>query len=136
MKLDIGAAEGPICWDDPEEWVTLDVEGKCFVRDECDYSDRCGSNMTIIADGDHLPFRDKVFELARSSACMFLYTTEKALIEAMRVADEVHAIHISPKGAHFMIDLFEKIMHEWIYTNIEAQEHHIKQFTFKMKRYD
>lgn len=135
MQLDIGAAECPICWSsDPDDWITLDLEGKCAVYQDCDKWPKCKAKITTIADANHLPFRDRVFELARSSSCVLLYTEDAALIEMMRVADIIQIMSIGTDGIHILIDTHKEHIETWRLTEITELGYDDQLFDTRMER--
>jgi len=135
MKLDIGAAECPMCLDDnPEEWVTLDTEGKCGVCDYCkNYPSKCRGNVSVIAVAEHLPFRDSVLELARSSSCVLLLTENIALDEMLRVSNEIHVRDFS-EGIHYLINKHCDLIEEWSITEIFEMGSEVQLWDVKMKK--
>jgi len=76
LKLDIGSDEGPA----GQEYIKLDIKHD-RIRDE-EYGFR---TVDIIADAHRLPFRDNIFDEVWSGSCIFVYTDERALREAVRV---------------------------------------------------
>jgi len=63
IKLDIGAAEGPLCYENDNDIVTLDLQAQCGYSD-CSNYPKCRGRMTVTATAEHLPFRDKIFDEA------------------------------------------------------------------------
>ena len=133
IKLDIGAAEGPMCYENDNDVITLDLQAHCPFND-CSNYPTCKGRMTVIAAAEYLPFRDKIFDEAFSMSCVLLLTEDSAFNEMLRVSSNIVTVRAIAEGMHYLLDTHAQLIEEWNLTEIYEMGYERQLFAVIMTR--